>query len=208
MEHPILIKAKAPLLLLLLPLFLVHCVQEKEERERVHPKSRFERSMKGKGKDPRQILGDRFKLLVGKDTVTYLVDHNDRARSTFVEDATRDTFFYGKITEYGDLYYLNRPIGDSAWWISAMAVQKDHIRGWGTTFTQMHLWDQMIDQGQYQDLVIRADTGQIRLRTDPDRFHEHYVDMLSHLPKYRIIRNARTEKTSKSNLGRSKREGK
>lgn len=163
--------------------------------------------MKGEEKDPRRILGDRFNLLVGKDTVTYRVEHNDRDRSTFVEHSTRDTFFYGKITEYEGLYYMNRPIGDSAWWISAVSIQKDRIRGWGTTFTQMHLWDRMVDQGQYRDLVIREDTGQIHLRTDPERLHEHYVDMLSHLPKYRIFREDATEKPQRGPSGDPKRKG-
>ena len=109
-------------------------------------RSYFDHPFQNRAKNLTWVLGDEFSLKREKDTLNYTVSFNKESRvNMIINKVNNDTIFEGKVCKYKQLYYFNQQISDTSYWIYAVKIENNLIRGLATGWSQMFHWDQHFD---------------------------------------------------------------
>ncbi len=170
-------------LVVLVSLFLVSCVNNKDMWNKVIPKNTFEGPFPKKNKDLSDILGKRIVLTIDKDTVKLNIGMKGGLNLVTMEN-TGDTLFCGTVSKFRGLYYFSQKLADTAYWI--FAVKKEDNKLWGINgmLIEGQKIDREVKSGKYPGLVkyINKDSSIIRLHADKKLIKKllaSYVDSLS-----------------------------
>lgn len=110
-------------------------------------KSSFDSPFPKRTKDLTWNLGKDFSLKRESDTLDFKVTFNkDNRYNYIIEKKAHDTVFAGTVCKYKGLYYFNRQINDTSYWIYAVKIQNGTIIGLQTDWIQMLSWDSKFDR--------------------------------------------------------------
>ena len=154
------------------------------------PKSSFDSPFPKRNKNLTYILGEIFLITNGKDTIKYNVSFRKPDRYNFiVNQSTNDTIFSGTVCQYKGLYYFNEQINDTAYWIYAVEINYETIKGLNTGLEQMFLLDEIIEKGGHKNIVkfIDKEKDIIILRPDKIELRKIYTSIIDSLPAYTLI---------------------
>ncbi len=124
-----------------------------------------------------------------KDTVFYAIKFNRSERTNTILDIEGDTVFHGLISVYRNLYYMSTQLADSVWWIGAMEIGIDSIRG------LTEIWEQMCDLDFYIKghsncpMVYKADSMNRIYQLNPlkKQMKEYYSSVITDYKSFRIV---------------------
>ena len=155
-----------------------------------NPKSSFDNPFPKRTKNLTYILGEKFLITDGKDTIKYNVFFRKPDRyNIIVDQLANDTIFSGTVCQYKGLYYFNEQINDTAYWIYAVEINYETIKGLNTGWEQMFLLDEIIEKGEHKNIVkfIDKEKDIIILRPDKIELRKIYTSIIDSLPAYTLI---------------------
>ena len=162
-------------------------------------KSTFDSPFPKRVKDLTFKLGNEFSIKHNNDTIDFELSFNKTERINYiVNKKTNDTIFSGIINKYKGLYYFNKELNDSTYWIYAVEINNGIIRGLGTEWLQMSCLNEEINrlllkkENYNQDLqglikTINKDTSIIQLIPDKKIMKRFYSSIIDSLPTDTII---------------------
>ena len=186
---------KKNLFVLISALLLCGCLENSEMKI----KSGFDQAFPKRKKNIKWALGEEFALRILDDTINYLVRFHRPDRKNFIIDKKRgDTIFSGIVSKYRGLYYFSEQIDDTTYWIHAVKIQNNTIKGLGTGWYQMMAWDKkfehLLENPDRQAILkspvlkyIDREKKIIRLTPDKKALKEFYEPLLDSLPADTLI---------------------
>lgn len=164
-------------------------------------KSSFESPFPKRAKNLIYKLSNEFSVKNGKDTTNYLVSFDKKNKINYIINReSNDTIFSGIVNKYKGLYYFNMQIDDSVYWIYAVEIKNNFIRGLGTHWQQMIYLNSEIDKIIYEKenknnalsgLIksINKDTSYIKLTPDKKIMKGYYKLLMKEFETDTIISN-------------------
>ena len=117
------------------------CISE-EDSETSLIKSSFDKPFPKRTKDLTWKFGSEFSIKKGTDTIDFKVVFNrSNKNNLIINQETKDTIFIGTVCKYKGIYYFNKQINDTSYWIYAVRIEGKLIRGLNTERFQMLSWD-------------------------------------------------------------------
>ena len=162
-------------------------------------KSSFESPFPKRSKNLTWKLGDEFTLKHKNDTLDFKVKFDSENRHNFIiQKQTNDTVFAGTVSKFRGLYYFNRQLNDTTYWIYAVKIENGTIQGLQTEWIQMKAWDSEFDNLltksdkpiKSNSLVLKYVDRQrkiIRLTPDKDAMRYFYESIIDSLPADTLI---------------------
>lgn len=136
------------------------------------------------------FLGDQITLKNGNDTITFTIDYDRKTKiSTIFYEPDHDTIFNGSASRYKGLIFLNQKINDTAYYIYALEIENNTIKGLTSYWSQMNDIVEYLDLDKFKSIVMyRNDsTHVIRLTPDKKTLKELYGIVLYHTPADTIL---------------------
>lgn len=161
---------------LILPLLffaLAGCSEGGPKFKETFIKSRFQSEFPKRYRNLKDKFGDEILIKRGKDTLKVEFKFEKKSKINHIV-INNDTVFSGTVTKYKKKYYLSREIKDSTFFIHAISIKKDLIKGLGYEVEQMLLVDDFFNQKLYKDplkrkcvpLIKHKDSTCVILKTD------------------------------------------
>lgn len=173
-------------------------------------KSGFNNSFPGKSKNLIVYLGPEFSVKQDEDTLNFQVVYDKGNQFNHIINVlSGDTVFAGTVSRYKGLFYFSQAVNDSTYWICAVKIGKESIRGLNMEWLQMKAWDSQFDEEQDLSKNIQNDYARVLqyidynndiIRLSPEKkvlrkFYESIIDSLPSLP---IIKKSNSPFLSKS----------
>ena len=162
-------------------------------------KANFDSSFPKRGKNMTLQLGDEFSIKNNNDTLDFKVLFEKEGQINYIiNKKTNDTIFSGIVNKYRGLYYFNKQITDTTFWIYAVKIENGTIKGLGTEWFQMAYLNEEIDKVLYKkqeankdfEIMIKTinkDTSIIKLTPEKKIMKIIYRSILDSLPSDTII---------------------
>jgi len=163
-------------------------------------KSSFDSPFPKRNKNLTYALGDEFSIKRGKDTIDFKVTFRKSDRQNFIiEQPNQDTIFAGTVCKYRGLYYLNIQLNDTTYWIYAIEITDQVIKGLQTGWFQMLGWDDEFEfwlspPGQEEfnkrPAIIKYANPEkqiIRLTPDKKEMKKFYSTLIDSLPADTLV---------------------
>jgi len=163
-------------------------------------KSSFDSPFPKRNKNLTYALGDEFSIKRGKDTIDFKVTFRKSDRQNFIiEQPNQDTIFAGTVCKYRGLYYFNIQLNDTTYWIYAIAITDQAIKGLQTEWFQMLGWDDEFEfwltpPGQEKfnkrpSIIKYANPEKqiIRLTPDKKEMKKFYSTLIDSLPADTLV---------------------
>ncbi|MFB6257917.1 MAG: T9SS type A sorting domain-containing protein [Flavobacteriales bacterium] len=141
-------------------------------------------------------MGERFALLKNGDTALYRLSFNRSDRyNSIVKMPEQDTVFYGTVSKYKGLYFLNERRPNARFWIGAIEIEKGlfqgtpKIHGLGTLREQMHHLEEKVRAGKLNHLVKEGHGSEekILLRPEESSLYQVYSSILDSIPPDTLV---------------------
>lgn len=138
--------------IILIGFLFTSCIEE-GKGEVIGIKSTFDSPFPKRFKNLTWKFGDEFSVKNENDTLVFKVLFDrDNSYNYIIQKQKNDTVFAGTVSKYRGMYYFNRKLNDSSYWISAVKIKNGIIRGFQTEWYQMKAWD-----SRFNDLFISSD---------------------------------------------------
>ena len=189
---------KKVVIILITVIILISC-DENRELMPISMKATFETSFPKHEKNMIYKLGKEFSLKNNNDTVNFKVFFDKKNRFNYIiNKKTNDTVFSGIVNKYRGLYYFNKQINDTTYWIYAVKIENGTITGLGTEWFQMIYLNEQLDNVLYKKQVenedlklmiktINKDTSIIKLIPQKKIMRTIYQSMIDSLPLDTIV---------------------
>lgn len=180
-------------------LFLITACTDEEVAELTRIKSSFDSPFPKRTKNLTWTLGNEFSLKHENDTLDFKVSFDKEHGENFIiNEKTKDTVFSGTVCKYRGLYYFNRQLNDTTFWIYAVKIENGTIRGLQSEWIQMMAWD-----SKFENLLTNQDKAKtkkspilkyvdskkdiIRLTPDKKEMKKFYESIIDSLPADTLI---------------------
>ncbi len=135
---------------------------------------------------------NKLKIIINAkiDTITIQIDYNRKMKTnTLINLHNMDTIFHGFVSKYRGLFYMTEKINDSTYWIGAIDIKFDSIKGLGRIREQMCDLDDYLDTNANSELIQLNDTvnGIYRLFPDKKNLKRIYPLLINKYTNFKII---------------------
>ncbi len=154
-------------------------------------KSYFNQAFPKRAKNLKFILGNEFSLIENGDTTEFAVNFNRKKRSNIIlYKNINDTLFEGVVSKHKGLFYFSEKASDSLYWIYAVEIKGNLIRGLNSSSEQMKQWDEEFElstldsttsKSQYQSMIQFKKEDKILLTPDKSLMPKFYNSIVSKL---------------------------
>jgi len=167
------------------------CSEVDFPKSRPEIKSYFNQAFPKRAKNLKFILGNEFSLIENGDTTVFKVDFNRKNRNNvIIYKNINDTLFEGVVSKHKGLFYFSEKVSDSLYWIYAVEIKGNFIRGLNSSSEQMKQWDEEFksstldsssSKSQYQSMIQFKKEDKILLTPDKTLMPKFYSSIISKL---------------------------
>ena len=186
---------KKILLLFLLSSFLFSCSYVEEEAFSISYKS----TIAQRYKNLQHLLGNHILIKHQGDTLGLFINYNRKTKFNLItEEISKDTLFYGTVNKYKGLYYFNEQISDSSYYIAAVDISKNSIKGlFSTTEQMLLLYEMLIDEKvthkkMNEFVSYSSDSTGIELTPNKKLMHIFYTQILKEIKADTLLNETNT----------------
>ena len=199
--------------IIFLALLLSACEQSHPVSEPPEIKSSFDQPFPKRGKNLVLVLGGMFSVLESNDTIHYLTSFDTKSRESMIIKAnTKDTVFKGKVAQYRGLYYFNKKLNDTSYWIYAVEIKDATIRGLHSERDQMMAWDKKLSKDQepaietYSKMIKSIDSmcQHIRLMPDKRMMRKFYESIIDQCPVQFLVKPTESKPLYKDSVAKDR----
>lgn len=135
-----------------------------------------------------RTCGPVFAIASEDDTVLYTVSFEKVSRVNTIVKGEGDTVFCGTVNRRKGLFFFNRPAPHGGYFIHAVRIADSAIYGFGTEWFQLLTIRQLLNKGEYRELVV--DSVEVaRLQADKLTGFELFRSITDSLPSQKIIKH-------------------
>lgn len=196
-------------------IFLIASCEESSLEEAFSPKSRFDNPFPKRSINLETVFGDQLFLLAEGDTLELSIAFEKENRVNVISDVKGgELIFKGTASRYRGMLYLNEQISDSTYWIYAVKIENDSVKGLQTGWFQMLMWDKLIES---RGDSLFPNNGKNRLNLESIAKHEDdylltpekkilrtfYESIIDSFPAFKILFKADSTNTDSNNTKKS-----
>lgn len=205
------IKTHTIFFIILLGLAFVTCENTSDKNSEKPILCSFIQPFEDKGVNLNRILGDS--IIIKREGVEniFYINYSRANNITTINDNNGNELYKGPVGRYRGYYYFTQNSPDSMFWISAMEINDNQIKGFLEPEIQMRLLDDTLDywlntEAERPQFLTKANENGISIIPDKKLLNSLFTHILSKLPfdtliyEETIIEKATTElKSTKDN---------
>lgn len=138
----------------------------------------FAKAIEGKTVDLTKVLGEAFEVMYKDRESIVVVKYDTLRKVNVITNSCSDTLFSGQVFKAGNLFFLQRKLGEGRFQITALCLGKNSVRGLVDIFDQYLLLIRNVRAGKYKELIVAENTAEVRLKPEKDFIQGIYNELL------------------------------